>query len=533
MTLNLISDAWLPVRRQHGERETIAPWQITSKWETDPVVSLDAPRADFNGSLIQFLIGLLQTTSPPASEREWRKWFFVPPSSDSLRKAFEAIAPSFNLAGDGPRFMQDLELSTGTETGVASLLLETPGGNTERHNTDLFTKRGQSARQCPACLAMALYNLQTNASSGGVGHRTSLRGGGPLSTVITADTLWGAAWLNVLPKSTFGALAGDPTKSQQSDVFPWLAPCRTSEKNTGKPTTPLDVHPLQMYWGMPRRIRVNLEQVEEGVCEVCGTSKADLVTTYLTKNYGTNYEGAWQHPLSPYGRDKEGMPLPRHPQPDGLAYRHWLGLVVHDQERDIRPAAVVTHFINNGRWRVLEERLGNRTPRLWCFGYDMDNMKARCWYESTMPLVHVGDEFASQFAGETARLVKAADFTAFLLRTNLKKAWYKSPGDVKGDLTFINSRFWQETESGFYRQVEAIARSLKNGEDVEDLRREWLTVLRRHALTIFDDLSQAGHFSAADPKRVALARRDLNRAMHPKSKKMAQLLALSQEQRAA
>lgn len=534
MTLNLISDAWIPVRRRGGAREIIAPWQMTTDLDKDPIISLDAPRPDFNGSFIQFFIGLLQTAAPPATEKDWRTWFEEPPPPEILRQAFSPFEAFFALGGEGPRFMQDMELSEGAEVSLANLLLETPGGNTERNNSDLFIKRGRSAHQCPACLAMALYTLQTNAPSGGVGHRTSLRGGGPLTTVIMADTLWRTAWVNVLPRPSYEALAGDPGKGQSSDIFPWLAPCRTSEKNTGKATTPLDVHPLQMYWGMPRRIRVDMDHAGQGVCGLCGQNSPTLFRTYLTKNYGVNYDGAWQHPLSPYGRDKkEGMPLPRHPQPGGLVYRHWLGLVVSDQERGIRPAAVVAHYFNARRWRSVEKNQSRQLPRLWCFGYDMDNMKARCWYESTMPLVHVQEEAAGQFATETARLVGAANLVAFLLRSNLKAAWFKRPGDAKGDFSFTDSRFWQETEPGFYQSVESIVRCLESGGDAEDLRREWLNILRKHALGIFDDLSQGGRFDAPDPRRIALARRDLERAMRPGSKKMARLLVLSQDRQAA
>lgn len=536
MTLNLISDAWIPVRRRSGAREIIAPWQMTANQDQNSIISLDASRPDFNGALIQFLIGLLQTAAPPETERDWRTWFLEPPSPERLREALKPFELFFCLGGEGPRFMQDLELSGGTELSLANLLLETPGGNTERNNSDLFIKRGQSARHCPSCLAMALYTLQTNAPAGGMGHRTSLRGGGPLSTVIMADALWRTAWVNVLPRPSFEALAGEPAKDRDSDKFPWLAPCRTSEKNTGGATTPLDAHPLQMYWAMPRRIRVDMEQAGRGACGLCGQNSSSLFGTYLTKNYGANYEGAWRHPLSPYGRDKEGMPLPRHLQPGGLVYRHWLGLVVHDKDRDIRPAAVVNYYnTNHPRRDLLESRLRrqNQPPRLWCFGYDMDNMKARGWYERTMPLVHVQEAAAVQFVADTSHLVNAAAFAVFLLRTNLKKAWYQSPGDAKGDFSFIDSRFWRETEPGFYRSVEAIARCLEEGDDAEGLRREWLNVLRVHAKDIFDDLSQGGRFDAPDPKRIALARRDLSRTMHPNSKKIAQILVLSQDQQAA
>ena len=72
MTFNLIHEQWIPVRRQNGARSMIAPWQITDDLNGNPVIVLDAPRPDFSGALIQFLIGLVQTTMAPKNDRASR-----------------------------------------------------------------------------------------------------------------------------------------------------------------------------------------------------------------------------------------------------------------------------------------------------------------------------------------------------------------------------------------------------------------------------------------------------------------------------
>ncbi len=59
--MNLLESQWIPVRRESGE-SYIAPWQLTEP--DDSVLELAAPRPDFNGALLQFLIGLLQTPAP-------------------------------------------------------------------------------------------------------------------------------------------------------------------------------------------------------------------------------------------------------------------------------------------------------------------------------------------------------------------------------------------------------------------------------------------------------------------------------------
>ena len=184
--MNLINDPWIPIRRKNGAKALIAPWQLT---ETDnPVITLNAPRPDFNGALMQFLIGLLQTAATPASHDQWLDWLEEPPTPDVLKAQFEPYADAFALQGEKGSFMQDFEPLEGAGfNGIAELLIDSPGGNTVKENKDHFIKRGRVEQVCPCCAATALFSLQTNAPSGGQGHRTSLRGGGPLTTLVVLD----------------------------------------------------------------------------------------------------------------------------------------------------------------------------------------------------------------------------------------------------------------------------------------------------------------------------------------------------------
>lgn len=523
MTYNLINEPWIPVVRRSGRRETIAPWQLTAGYEDDPIIALDAPRADFNGALVQFLIGLVQTALPPERGRDWRRRLQKPPSPEELRYAFEPFAYAFELDGEGARFMQDLTLSEGEPTTVDRLLMEMPGEQTLKKNIDHFLKRGTVQRCCPSCAAMALLTLQTNAPSGGRGHRTSLRGGGPLTTLILGRTLWETVWLNILEARDLARL-GNAGCTCDADTFPWLAPTRTSAK--GEMTTALDTHPLQMYWGMPRRIR--LQAAETGTvetCDICGCEGDRMVITYLTKDGGVNYKGGWRHPLTPYARMKSDEELlPRHGQPGGVTYRNWLGLVQSHPERGV-PARVVTTF--------REDRYADLTDldaRIWAFGYDMDNMKARCWYEGTMPLLHVEGGLRERFEAEGARLIRAAELVVSSTRSCIRQAWYDDPKNApSGDLSFIDARFWQETEAAFYEQQRRLLAGLRTDTDLSGIKMDWLTTLQGEALVLFDEYSQAAQIGIADPRRIALAHRDLRRFTSPGNKLIAQALDLPVE----
>ena len=207
MQFNLIDERWIPVMRRDGTPGRIAPHEVTKDFAENPVVSLDAPRPDFNGALIQFLIGLVQTVAAPQNGGEWRKGLNVPPTPDELKAKFVKVRHAFELGGNGPRFMQDFEDISAEQGGIDGLLIETPSQNALVNNKDHFIKRDTVAGMCSVCCSTALFTFQTNSPSGGAGYMVGLRGGGPLTTLVLGDnqhnTLWQFIYLNVLEHGKF------------------------------------------------------------------------------------------------------------------------------------------------------------------------------------------------------------------------------------------------------------------------------------------------------------------------------------------
>lgn len=161
---------------------------------------------------------------------------------------------------------------------------------------------------------------------------------------------------------------------------------------------------------------------------------------------------------------------------------------------------------------------------MWTFGYDMDDMKARCWYDSAMPLVLADDSIRKFYEFHTAALVNSAQYVSRQTRIQIKRAFFKPGTDVKGDLSFVESRFWQETEGDFFDYLSKLRDALNIGEDVVPILEGWHKRLARMSETIFNDVSQTGAFDAADPKRIALAWRDLQNSIH--SRKLCEQLGL-------
>lgn len=496
--MNLISERWIPVRRADGSTQRIAPWELTNGLADNPIVAVASPRPDFDGALTQFLIGLLQTTCTP-SEDQWWDWWKSQPSPEVLKDRFETVAHAFELEGE-KAFMQDFKPEQlDKKFGIAALLIGSPPEDSE---TDLFIKRESVKQLCPNCVAAALFAIQTDSPEGGSGYRTGLRGGGPLTTLVLGRNLWETCWLNVLEKENYLAGAA-PEKSDEHERFPWLASTRTSETKPpkGVTTTPMDIHPDQQFWSLPRRIRLVAEESQPAVCDICGDVTKRVYRAFKTKNYGVNYDG-FEHPLSPH-YTKDGARLPVHPQPGGIGYRHWLGLVESSTDNLQRPARVVDQF------RTLMRSDGD----LWAFGYDMKSNKARCWYDARMPILTLPEGQEVAFRDLVGRLVNAAEKVARdYLKKSLKTALF-GDGKVRGNLGFVQGDFWNATESAFYEHLGQLRVTLPTDPLALPVVESWWKTLHDSAFMVFDRHSGTGNFDSVSPRRVAQARNDLGKAL--------------------
>lgn len=511
MPFNLLAEPWLPIRRRSGAADWIAPAGIAAS-EHDPVVALDWPRPDFRLAGAEFLIGLLAVACPPRGQTAWRAFYQQPPDEAALAAAFAPLAHAFVLDGDGPRFMQEFEDFAADANDVGTLLIETPGEATIRKNTDLMVRRGRVGVLSRAAAAMALFTLQTYAPAGGAGNRTSLRGGGPLTTLAmppplpgaTETLLWHLLWANV-------PLGAPPDPAELSRVFPWLAPTRTSEKG-GRATTPADVHPLQAFWGMPRRIRLDFASNPEGVaCDLSGQTDDVIVRSWRQKPWGTNYaQWGGVHPLSPCYRTKPGAELLYlHPQPGGIGYQHWQGLL----SRHPGPTRWVASAIVTFRDRFRDIRTDRAPWRLLAGGFDMDNMKARGFTESELPVYEPSDPETAEAADQLfSALVAASEIVANLLRRSVRRALFGDGTTIAADaalLTTLRERLWADTADAFFDTARCAAKDVAG----DTLRQGWRTTLAQTARRLFDEAAPMDASGEGHPARIAAAARQLGVAL--------------------
>jgi CRISPR system Cascade subunit CasA len=463
MPLNLISDAWIPVLDKGGERHVVAPWQLAD----DRFLRPDWPRADLNIACFELLIGLVFLADPPRDSADWRTRRV--PDPDRLRAALAAYGPAFNLTGEGPLFLQDLEPLAGDPSPPDMLFIDSAGANTAKNNADLMVHRGRYAALEPALAAIALFTFQAHAPSGGAGNRTSMRGGGPLLTLVDpGQGLWPLIWANV-PHGQPGAMT----------ALPWMRATRVSDM--GLETVPPvgGSFGVEAFFGMPRRLRL----VEQD----------GLISGVVQKPYGTNY-AVWMHPLTPYYRQKAGeVPLPVHPRAGTFGYRHWLGVLAEKPSNDaLRERAHVLTL-----WRD-RSRVMRVEGSVLVAGWAMDNMKPRDFTFSVQPMVDLEAEANLMLIG----LVEAAEQAALALRNALEPVM--AGGEAReGE----REAFYTATEAGFRTQFAA----LKAGQAVGEVAAGWLANLRRQALAQFDALALPGLDQRETDivQRIVQARRNL------------------------
>jgi len=515
-SLNLLTDKWLPVRLQDGSVIKI----IIADIGRSDIVDIVSPRADFRSALYQLLVGLLQTSFEPSGRKEWKKYWHVPPSTEELCANLEFYIDAFYIdSPEGePAFMQDLELPLDSLEPIEGLFLGGPGENTRKNNTDLFVKEGDISVVGPYWTVIALFTFQINTAGGGSGHRVTLRGGGPITTLLLPPerdqgyTLWSNIWMNVLTTERFSLIHGNHEANSLQDIFPWMGKTRTSNKD--EKTLPIEASPSQMFWPMPARIRVSWERGEES-CDISGENVEIYASKVSRKNKGVNYSGNWIHPLTPYEFSDKQEAISIKGRTAGTGYRNWAQFVLNGEsgKRRTEIAMVVGQYYNSLQyWMNDNKNFDFEEPRLWVAGFDLESAKAKCWYESVIPVFNLEADNREKLADQVRKMIGAASATLDQVKISLKSALFRDP---KNDLnatkfisksSFINANFWSATEADFYSILHKLVSSLDDEDRIDELLSHWRKTLTQQAFILFDQYALSTLNEDGDLKRIIKAR---------------------------
>ena len=330
---------------------------------------------------------------------------------------------------------------------------------------------------------------------------------------VTDDdvSLWQLLWANVETVDQLRARAQRGTRKAPADIFPWLGPTRSSDA-TGAATTTLDAHPLQAYFGMPRRIRLEFAN-ESGICDITGLSDSRMVSGLRVKGYGTQYVG-WRHPLSPHYAGKTvNELLPVHPQPGGIGWRDWLPLLHAESGNGKAPSASVSTFASERA-----DAIGLSSFSIRAFGYDATNAKLRSWVSASLPACPATDTARLNTLVATVRsLVDATDVAAFLVKASVVSAHHAS-SDAPGAYAHVKSALWHATEVWFFSRMEVLVRAVDIRAASAAAKRDYAGVLTRESLRIFDDNAPSDATRPEVLRRVIRARFSLGNSLRGSGK---------------
>lgn len=522
--MNLINDAWIPAIRADGCRCKIAPWQIAER--DNPIVELAAPRADFQGALYQFLIGLLQTAFAPANHDEWREYWEIPPNVEKVKDAFDSISYAFHIdITQGPAFMQEIDdfsSSDECECPIEDLVGGELSDNTRKKNSDLFVKRGVISQVSPYWAALALYNVQTSGVLAWGKHRVGLRSNGPLTTLIlftgNQPSLWKSIWLNVIDKENGHLIPGDWEKRETKDTFPWMGKTRVSPKK--EKTTPIDVNPLQHYWPTPRRIRLNIELADD-VCSISGETINYSVKTFKRIHNGVYYTDNWRHPLSPYKYPTENQPFPTVILGKDISetFKDWPLVVTGYGTSTSRSLPALNIRIFNA-YRSLD--VAEHSVTVWCYGYKANNANVYGYVDGQLPLLHIDLEKIDTFLSWVALLVDSADKSNAILCEAVSYAWFGIDKNKKKrnkhainktkKSSSIGNDFFNGLRMEFYSLLIQMAALVKHQNQLSpELAGRWVHMLWLTQQEVFDQWSLSGEQDEKKYRQIILAKRNMEK----------------------
>ncbi|WP_082701629.1 type I-E CRISPR-associated protein Cse1/CasA [Novosphingobium sp. FSW06-99] len=469
---NLLHEYWIPVITRTGRR-LIRPFDIV-----DPAVLWpDWPRADLNVACLELLIGMVAMADPPRDPEDWdarRR-----PDAARWAERLGAFADAFALDGPGPRFMQDLEpFEVGVKQpgSVDMLFIDSAGANATPNNTDLMVHRGRYADLSMGEAAMALFTLQAYAPEGGRGYLTSLRAGGPLSTLVVPGgepNLFDVIWANV-PDGR----PGNP------DDLPWMKQTRASKVY---PPAMETFSAVEVFFGMPRRIRLIFSE--------------DRVVGVEQRQYGNKYEG-WVHPLSPYYRNKAGeMAFCQRAATWNAGYRNWLGVVCQADDAYLRDRALALRQYDNRadfdeKYSVLVSGWATNSAKILDFVWSREPTFVLSDTKSAIlrGVIRAAEVAQNEMISLMAILSGArrkAELKSKGLPQDYKPSDWKWGGSCESNMA---DAFYVNTEAAFLEHMVLIRQGISVGET-------WLAVLRDMVLNLFNH-EAARAFTSQDAARI-------------------------------
>lgn len=483
--MNLLDDQWIPVRTRSGATRMIAPFELTSDDPADPLVDVAPPRSDLASGLLLFLCGLLETTMSPADDRDWRKLYKSPPSSEELRAAFEPIKYAFFLDEGDQRFMQDPAARDGKSKSVRDLLL----GYKNAH----FFKPGAEGL-CSSCAAASLITYQHSGYYAGRAYFEGVRGAGAVSTILwSPKSLWHVCWANTRPVHH-----GKP-------CFPWTDGLFGTAAARPVTISSPDVGAHYLHWSCHASVWLDVGTNVQEKCVLCKSS-AVFCSAHFVHN-GPKHAGSWDFPFTPkvlvkLGKPDEHYRTIRATSPH-LGFDTWYSLVGRHEDRVSEVAAIL---------RDPPRQVADMGVRI--FGHVLSNATVDAYLDCNAPLMPRERRDATQPV--LADLVDATRFAHSILRSSVCAAFFDRGPDSFWKTTEARraDELWARLEARFFEIALKRPLTLFEGDSLLALRMEWHQHTVDECTKLFDEIVDVDRWVERDPEQVFRTRASLRRTLY-------------------
>ena len=491
--MNLLKDPWIPVRADGGTGafRLLTYQQLlceAGNWQ----VSL--PRDDLELACVQLLVCMTQVMFLPDDDNTLRARIAKPLSPEIFAAGAEPCRDWFDLDHPTQPFMQSRGVKAAEDTPIQKLLIGLPEGN----NHAFFNEAGEVRHLSGALTAIALFNQASNCPSFGGGFKGSLRGGAPITTLVSGEDLLETVWRNVLTRPRI-AERQIATPGFKQDQPTWVKPIL--EKSI--------IHWNEiglirgLFW-QPARVELVKSEVL-APCDVLGGDAVPGYAGFRKEKFKFTVEGVWPHPHGAMTMNLKKDPPVKFASftTNAPAWTHLSEFVVPNDVNDFEtkegsiPAGAITQA----------NEIGKGDLHLLIGGY-------RTNQASVIERRHEMMSLAQGWQDDKGRLPKLVEIGKEAKKALRGKLYFAVQGNKDKGLKGIGAAIHETSEKLFYARTESLIHETFSNELTF---KEWATAravfanqLAFHCRAIFEELTDPYAMKPELIPVIAWARRSLN-----------------------
>ncbi|QSA96788.1 type I-E CRISPR-associated protein Cse1/CasA [Methylococcus sp. EFPC2] len=284
--MNLMKQPWVPVRLRAGAAKgrmlTLEDLLCgREEWE------IALPRDDLEMACLQLLISFVQVMFPPDDAPALRQRAKSPLSPEEFADGADKLSDWFDLDHPEWPFMQTRGVKADEATPIQKLLIGLPEGN----NHAFFNQPGEIRYLGAPATAIALFHQAVNCPSFGGGFKGGLRGGAPITTLVSGTHLRETIWRNVLTRESIADLLPTYDFDLAHDQPTWVQPIKAGETF---PTSRIGL--LRGLFWQPAHVGL-VRSDDDQPCQLLGGEPGSAYTGFFKEKFTYTAEGApWSHP---------------------------------------------------------------------------------------------------------------------------------------------------------------------------------------------------------------------------------------------